>query len=194
MNENHQDVTAGSDGGQWLAAREREREKTERFVRLLLEHEPQVRAYLRGLLPSWEDVDDVVQEAGLIAWRKFGHFEDGTSFGGWFLTIARLEAFGHRRKLSKTPLVFADDVWELLAEETHEEPQLRYRKHLETCLQKMDDRKRDIMMKVHSPGAITRELAGQFGKSEQAFYKLIQRLRTSLYRCVSQSLAGEDAR
>ncbi len=32
----------------------------EAFVRLLLEHEPQVRSFLRGLLPSWDDVDEVI--------------------------------------------------------------------------------------------------------------------------------------
>jgi len=60
----------------------------ETFVRLLLEHEPRVRAFLRGLLPTWQDVDEVTQEASLVAWRKFGDFEEGSSFGGWLLTIA----------------------------------------------------------------------------------------------------------
>ena len=71
------------------------------FVQLLLEHEPQVRAFLRGLLPTWSDVDDVLQEAGLVAWRKFAQFEQGTAFGGWFLTIARYEALAHRRRATR---------------------------------------------------------------------------------------------
>ncbi len=65
----------------------------EAFVRLLLEHEPQVRSFLRGLLPAWNDVDEVIQEASLVAWRKFADFQEGTAFGGWFLTIARFEAW-----------------------------------------------------------------------------------------------------
>lgn len=107
------------------------------FVQLLLEHEPQVRSFLRGLLPTWEDVDDVLQEAGLIAWRKFGEFEQGTAFGGWFLTIARFEALAHRRRIAKTPLVFSEDIWELLADESHDgESETSYRQHLEGCLGK----------------------------------------------------------
>jgi DNA-directed RNA polymerase specialized sigma24 family protein len=43
-------------------------EKGETFVRLLMEHEPRVRGFLRGLLPSWSDVDEVIQESSLVAW------------------------------------------------------------------------------------------------------------------------------
>ncbi|HBO52286.1 MAG TPA: RNA polymerase subunit sigma-70, partial [Planctomycetes bacterium] len=44
-------------------------ERYEAFVRLLVEHEPRVRSFLRGLLPTWHDVEEVAQEASLIAWR-----------------------------------------------------------------------------------------------------------------------------
>ena len=64
-------------------------ERYEAFVRLLVEHEPRVRSFLRGLLPTWYEVEEVAQEASLVAWRKFDDFEQGTSFGGWLLTIAR---------------------------------------------------------------------------------------------------------
>ena len=54
-----------------------EDERYEAFVRLLVEHEPSVRSFLRGLLPTWHEVEEVTQEASLIAWRKFDDFEDG---------------------------------------------------------------------------------------------------------------------
>ena len=49
-------------------------ERYEAFVRLLVEHEPRVRSFLRGLLPTWHEVEEVTQEASLIAWRKFDDF------------------------------------------------------------------------------------------------------------------------
>ena len=85
-------------------------DRYEAFVRLLVEHEPRVRAFLRGLLPTWHDVEDVTQEASLVAWRKFDDFEEGTSFGGWLLTIARFEALKYRRRVARSPLVFADEA------------------------------------------------------------------------------------
>jgi RNA polymerase sigma-70 factor (ECF subfamily) len=166
----------------------------EKFVRLLLEHEPQVRSFLRGLLPAWNDVDEVIQEASLVAWRKFADFEEGTAFGGWFLTVARFEALKHRRRVARTPLVFADDVWDLLAEEAVDNDAQQFqRRHLEQCLAKMHPDKRDVLLIVHSPGVVVRDVALQSGKSEQAFYKAVQRLRATLVECVSKSIAMENA-
>ena len=169
-------------------------ERYEAFVRLLVEHEPSVRSFLRGLLPTWHDVEEVTQEASLIAWRKFDDFEDGTSFGGWLLTIARFEALKHRRRVARSPLVFADDVWDLLAEEASGEgvQQIR-RRHLEPCLAKLKPGQRDLLLNVHSPGVVMREVALQSGKSEQAFYKVIQRLRAVVLACVTKALAAENA-
>lgn len=164
----------------------------ELFVKQLLEHEPSVRAFLRGLLPSWQDVEEVTQEASLVAWRKFADFEQGTSFGGWFLTIARYEAMSYRRRLARSPLVFSEDVWSLLAAEAaQEEDRPMRREHLENCLQKIDPASRELLMKVYSPGVVMREVAKQSGRGEQAFYKVVQRLRSALLKCVSKAMAME---
>jgi RNA polymerase sigma-70 factor (ECF subfamily) len=169
-------------------------ERYEAFVRLLVEHEPRVRSFLRGLLPTWHEVEEVTQEASLIAWRKFDDFEGGTSFGGWLLTIARFEALKYRRRVARSPLVFADDVWDLLAEEaSEEEVQPIRRRHLEDCLGQLERSKRELLLKVHSPGVVMRQVALQSGKSEQAFYKVIQRLRAVVLACVTKALAAENA-
>lgn len=165
----------------------------EEFVRLLIEHEPRVRSFLRGLLPTWNDVDEVIQEASLIAWRKFGEFEQGTAFGGWFLTIARFEALKYRRRIARTPLVFAEDVWTLLADEATDEAFEFRQQHLETCLEKLPPQQREVLLKAYSPGVVMRELASHSGKTEQAFYKTIQRLRAVLLKCVSTSISLENA-
>lgn len=164
------------------------------FVRLLMEHEPAVRGFLRGLLPTWNDVDEVIQNASMIAWRKFDDFERGTAFGGWFLTIARFEALKHRRRLARTPLKFAEDVWTLMADEATENPEPGIRlQHLETCLGRLTSKQKQLILKVHEPGVVIRDVALQSGKGEQAFYKMIQRLRKLLSSCVSDLARLENA-
>ncbi len=167
-------------------------QRYELFVKHLLEHEPSVRAFLRGLLPTWQDVEEVTQEASLVAWRKFSDFEEGTSFGGWFLTIARYEAMSYRRRLARTPLVFSDDIWGLLASEAADEEfgEMR-RQYLEKCLQKLDAASHALLMKIYSPGVVMREVAKQSGKGEQAFYKVVQRLRSTLLKCVTKTMSKE---
>ncbi|QDU88904.1 RNA polymerase sigma factor CarQ [Pirellulimonas nuda] len=160
----------------------------------LLEHEPRVRGFLRGLLPTWDDVEEVTQNASLVAWRKFSDFEEGTSFGGWFLTIARYEAMSYRRHLARTPLVFSDELWGHLAVEAEQmTPDQLRRQKLDECLQRMEARNRDLLMKIYSSGVSIREVAKQSGKSEQAFYKVVQRMRSALLKCVTKAIAMEGA-
>jgi RNA polymerase sigma-70 factor (ECF subfamily) len=166
----------------------------EAFVRLLVESEPRMLAYLRGLLPTWHDVEEVAQEASLVAWRKFAQFEPGTNFCGWLLTIARFEALKHRRSVARSPLVFSDEVWELLAgtEGDDVEPVTIRREALEVCLGKLPPAQRQLILQAHAPGVKLRQLAAQAGRSEQAFYKTMQRLRSSLLDCITRTLAREE--
>ena len=168
----------------------------EAFVRLLVESEPRMLSYLRGLLPTWHDVEEVAQEASLVAWRKFAQFEEGTNFLGWLLTIARFEALKYRRRVARSPLVFSEDVWELLASEdgATAEPATIRREALEVCLGKLPPVQRQLILQAHVPGARLNEIAAQAGRSEQAFYKTMQRLRAALLECITRTIAkGEPA-
>jgi RNA polymerase sigma-70 factor (ECF subfamily) len=168
-------------------------ERYEEFVRLLVAHEGMLRNFLRGLLPSWDDVDEVAQQTSLIAWRKFANFDHGTNFRGWLLTIARFEALKHRRNLARSPLIFSDEVWDLLADQAAEtiERSNLWKDALEKCLAKLEPAERELLLKAHTHGAKMNELARQLGRTEQAFYKTIQRLRRSLHTCIQNQLHQE---
>lgn len=52
-----------------------------------------------GARASREDVDDLVQDVFLTAWRKLDALRDPAAFGGWLATIARSRAVDfHRRR------------------------------------------------------------------------------------------------
>jgi RNA polymerase sigma-70 factor (ECF subfamily) len=47
---------------------------------------------------SRNDVDDLVQDVFLVAWRRLADLRDGAAFGGWLAAIARNRAMdAHRR-------------------------------------------------------------------------------------------------
>lgn len=168
----------------------------ETFVRLLLEHEARVRGFIRGLVPTWNDVDEVVQQASLVAWRKFAQFDPQTNFGTWLMVIARFEALKYRRRVARGPLSFSADVWELMAAESDpvahvEEALERRRAALEACLAMLGDDRRRAVLEAHAPGVRINELARRLGRGEQAFYKMLQRLRGALLDCMRRRLAAE---
>ena len=49
------------------------------FLKLFLKHENALRVFARSLLPSWRNVDDIVQEASIVMWEKLDQLdgEDG---------------------------------------------------------------------------------------------------------------------
>ena len=170
-------------------------DRYERFVALFVAHEARLRSFLRCLLFAWDDVDEVMQETSLVAWRKFEAFEMGTNFMAWAAAIARFEALKHRRRRSQERLVFSEGVMDLIADEAGDEVEVmeRERRALEQCLAKLQPAQRELLQLSYQPGVKFHEVAERAGKSVQAFYKTVQRLRASLLECISHQLGREVA-
>ncbi len=165
----------------------------ETFMSLLIREESAVKVYVRRLVPTWHDVEEVLQQTSLIAWKKFAQLDDYDRFGGWLMTIARYEALKYRRSLARSPLVFSDQLVEQLADATGNVIAIDAdrRQALEMCLQKLDCDNRELILKVHGTGFSVRQYAQQQSRPEQALYKMIQRLRQKLLACVKQRLTAE---
>jgi RNA polymerase sigma-70 factor (ECF subfamily) len=67
------------------------------FDALYRRHARIVRAVLLGR-STREDVDDLVQEVFLTAWRQLGTLRDPAAFAGWVMTIARHQRIDHARR------------------------------------------------------------------------------------------------
>lgn len=164
------------------------------FIRQFVAVEGRLRAFLRSQLPTWQEVDDVLQDTSLVAWKKFSLFEPGTSFSAWIITIARFQALHHRRHMATRRLVFSDEVFDLIAEEAESENALRDRQHeaLLRCLDKLEAPQARWLQLAYQPGVKFHEAASAAGKSVSAFYKTLQRLRTLLQDCMRHQLAEES--
>lgn len=168
-------------------------ESYETFVRLFVTHEGRLRGFLRTLLTDWDDVDEVMQETSIIAWRKFAQFDIGTNFMAWAAAIARFEALKHRRKQARDRLVFSEDIFDMLADESLEEADTltAHRSALGKCLEKLDERQKELLHLAYQPGVKFHEVAEKAGKSAQAFYKTIQRMRAMLLDCAEKQMQQE---
>jgi len=167
----------------------------ERFVREFVARESRLRAFLRTLLPAWEDVDDALQETSLVAWRKFDAVAADAELLPWLLAIARFEALKIRRQHARSPLVFSEELLELLAEEgTAETERLEAeRRALAHCLAQLAPAQRELLERSYQPGVKFHEVAAQAGRSATGFYKVIQRLRAALLECIERRLPAEGA-
>ena len=165
----------------------------ELFLQQFMRHERSVRAYLRTLLTSWEDVDEAMQEASMVAWRKYVEFDPATNFGAWLAMIGRFEALKFRRTKRRDRLVFTDQVLEMLGNEGIDDLEHleRRRRVLEHCLDRLGTAERQMLQTAYGSGMKLREVAVRLGHSIEAFYKSLQRLRSALLRCADRELERE---
>lgn len=165
----------------------------ENFVRLLSAHEGKVRAFVTSLLPNWDGVDEVMQEASLVMWRKFDQFDPDrpdSKFIDWAFMIARYEVLKYRRKRATDRLVFSEDVYELLASEAEEVAagQSVRQRALQGCLTQLEPAQRNLLQAAYADGISIKDAAAQVGRSPTGLYKALARIREKLHRCIRDSV------
>ena len=167
----------------------------EAFLRLWMQHEPELRAFVRSCCPNAQEVDDVMQEVSVAALRKFSKLDDHSAFGPWACLIARYELLTARRCYARDRLVLAEDIVQLLAEEGAQELPLRHRqlRALDYCIEKLPRKRRELALSAYGRDATIRELAARLKRTEGSLYQLLARIRKVLHRCMEQALAGGES-
>jgi len=164
------------------------------FLRLFVKHENVLRAFARVLVPTWEAVDEVMQEASVVLWKKLAQLDAAENFLPWAKVIVRYEALEMRRKSARDRHVFSDEILEQLAHEaaeTEEDLWEREQSALNGCLEKMVPHHRELVLAPYVEHGRVAQLAGQTGRTINSLYKLLGRLRKTLMECVENSLAKE---
>lgn len=169
-------------------------ERYEQFVSLFTQHEPGLRAFVRSLVFSWDDANEVMQNTGLVLWRKFDTFDQKTEFMRWACVVARFEVLAWRRDKARDRHVFDEDLVNMLAEEAADEHETlaSERRALERCLKKLPEKQRRIVMSAYEPGVRLNQVAVTLGKSASAFYKILNRARGSLLKCIESEIGQEE--
>lgn len=178
-------------------ARSPKDDQYDEFVSLLARHEQAIRGFVRSLLPSQQDVDDVMQETGLACWRKFDSFhstDDPGDFVRWACVVARFEALRHRRNYARDRLVFDEDVVELLAADAQSRLSTAEaeREAVAHCLGKLQEPERRLLLSVHMPGDSIAQIAADTGQKPRRLYSKVNVLRDLISECLRLRLV-EDA-
>ncbi len=170
--------------------RMKHRDRKAEFVSLLEEEESRIYRYIRTLVRTRTDADEAFQEAVLVAWRKFEEFETGTNFRAWICQIAYFAASNSRRAKRNSNVSMDDEFLRAIADERElADERLDERAWaLETCLEKLRDRDRDLLRHRYEQSMTAKEIAMEVGRSAMAIQKAINRVHHSLMECVDQVL------
>ena len=170
-------------------------ESRTRLVALWTRHQRQVFSYILALVPSRHDSDDILQETGVVICRKFDEFQDGTDFVAWACQIAWWQVRAARQKFARSKVVFDDDVLEAAAPQfalMAREVDARH-EALGNCLRKLHPRDRELVLTRYERGHGVEEAARRTGRSMEAAYRALNRIRKLLADCVTNQLSLEGA-
>ena len=160
-------------------------------MRLLMQHEPALRAFARVMLPNWNLVDEVIQEASITLWEKFAQLREEEGFLPWAKVVVRFKCLSAISKMQRDRHVFSDGVLEMLADEAEAidaVEQAAARSALRTCLERFSEPHQELLLAPYSGDGRVKSIAEESGKSANALYKLLGRLREKLSDCVHKNL------
>ena len=178
-----------------------ENDAGESFVRYFSKYEGNLRAFVASLLHDWSGVDEVVQAASIVMWRKFDQFDQSgpeSSFLNWSFMIARFEVLKYRSKVARDRLVFSEEVQELLDSEAESVAanQSERERALQHCIKKLAPAQRELIEATYGSGVSIKDAAHKAGRTPTALYKALARIRDSLHDCIQSAIAkralGED--
>src|SRR5262249_18112849 len=150
--------------------------------------------YILSLIGNPTDADEILQNTNLVIWRKSSEFRFGTSFSAWAFRLAYFEVLAFRKQRGRSKLSFDQELLETLAEEAAQRTEgfdIR-RRALAKCLEKLSERDRDLVVRRYKEGGSATAISEEIGRTVQAVYQALHRVRTTLLLCIRRAIAVEE--
>ena len=164
--------------------------QSEQFTALWTAAQPTITAFIRTLVPDFQQSEEVLQRVAIALFRKFTKYDADRSFPAWAIGVAKYEVLYYRRQYAADRHVFSDDLVEelSLSYEQFVEDADPFREALEVCLEELRGRpKRAITMK-YEDGLESSAMASRLRLSPGAVRILLWRARAALRECVERKL------
>jgi RNA polymerase sigma-70 factor, ECF subfamily len=165
-------------------------ERNKRLMLLMTQHQRRIFSYIYTLVPDRHNAEDILQETSLVICEKFADFKPGTDFVAWACQIAYWEVRRARQKFARAKVIFDQEVVDAIAETagTMAEEVTHRHEALAHCLSKLHPRDRELVLTRYEPGSGVEEAAQRSGRTLEAAYKALGRIRKLLLDCVTQRM------
>lgn len=168
--------------------------RSDEFTRLFTAHRGGVLAYILAMVPRRGDAEEIFQATVAQLWQEFHRFEQGTEFGAWASRVAYFQVLSFRKRRSRERLQFTPDFVDRVAVEAAAlvGPLDDRQAALERCLEKLSPRQRKLIELRYRRGVAIENIALQVGRSVEATYKALSRIRQLLHDCVRRVRGLEE--
>ncbi|MEM0968003.1 MAG: sigma-70 family RNA polymerase sigma factor [Verrucomicrobiota bacterium] len=173
----------------------------DQFVEEVKECQAALRAFVRslGVDPMW--VDDVAQEALVIAFERRDSFDETLSFRNWVWGIAKNCVLNDRRKTARRSRILHENVTDILTstagkievEEGKTDSEEELVEALKNCLDEMPEKSRMLLQRRYEENARAVDLASALDMNAATVRKNLERIRTSLRKCVELRVSPQGS-
>ncbi len=162
----------------------------ERFMRLFLGHEPAILRNVLVFVPHRADARDIVQETAVALWRHFPSYDPSRPFLNWACGFARIEVRRFLRQRQRRAQLSEEAAAALMTESEADAASDQARDRLlQECREQLAPEQRGVLDGYYLEELCISALAQRHARSEEAVYKMLQRIRHALLVCVERKQA-----
>ena len=126
--------------------------------------------------------------------QKRENYTLGSDFRAWAFRVARYQVMAYRKRQRRDRLTFNDAlILQIAAEAGVRAENIGQRRHaLAECVGKLTDEEREMLKLRYAESMSGQQISDATGRSTDAVYQTLHRLRESLLECIRRVLARED--
>ena len=165
------------------------------FLSLFLRAEPDLRAFVGALIRDAAVRDDVFQEIAITLWDKFDRYDAKRApFGAWARGVATNKILQMRRASGRLPIAFPPETIERIAQAFDTDDSVfaggDRADALRECLRRLPKKSRQLIDLRYDDGLSGKQLAKRSGRSVDAVYQTLSRIRRGLETCIRERLSN----
>ena len=163
--------------------------EAEEFTALWTSAQPAVAAFIRTLVPRWDEAEELLQQTATVLVGKFQQYDRRRPFVAWAIGVAKMRLLTFQREKALGRVMFDGALVEQIAEDYRQiaEDRLPIGELLIQCIAELDGRAREAIRLRYAEEMKTPRIAEILGLSHGAARVLLTRVRTTLRLCVEKN-------
>lgn len=168
-------------------------QRHQEFADLFVRHQRRVYGYILTIVANTNDADDLFSETSLILWKRVEDFDFDADFTAWACGIARNVIRNWRVKQGRDRHLFSDEMLAQLGSEREEASDWLndIRDALRGCLAQLKPAQRQFVQRCYGGKETVAAIAAAEGRSADAAYQQLSRLRKQLMECIQRNISEE---
>jgi RNA polymerase sigma-70 factor, ECF subfamily len=168
--------------------------RSAQFVGKLASHRSEIFGYLYSLVLNFDDAEDLYQQVALVLWKKFPSYDPTKDFGHWGIRVAHFTVKDFVRRRRRSKVLFSDEMLDHVME-NHVSPAApdapSRADALAKCIERLNEPDRRLVESCYGGEHKIKEVAQREGRTPDAIYTTLYRIRRALLRCIERRLATE---